>query len=80
MTPEQAFGQVLRELRRERRLSQEQLADRSRISRPHLSRLETGRNSPSLSMVFQLAEALRVAPAELVGKAEQKLAYLREEA
>lgn len=74
MTPEQAFGQVLRELRSERRLSQEQLAERSRISRPHLSRLESGRNSPSLSMVFQLAKALCVAPADVVGRAQQKVA------
>lgn len=68
MTPEQAFGQVLRELRRERQLSQEQLAEASRCSRPHLSRLETGRNSPSLSMLFQLAEALAVEPDDLVGR------------
>lgn len=73
LTPEQAFGQVLRELRTERDLSQEEFADRCRVSRPHVSRLETGKNSPSLSMLFQLADALGVAPEELVRRVGRKL-------
>lgn len=74
MTPEQAFGQVVRELRTTQSLSQEALAERCRISRPHVSRLETGRNSPTLSMVFQLAEALQVTPVELLAGVQAKLA------
>lgn len=73
MTPEQAFGTVLRELRRERKLSQEMMAERGHCSRPHLSRLETGRNSPSLSMVFQLAAALELEPEELIARAKVAL-------
>lgn len=73
MTPEQAFGEVLRELRHERGLSQEQLAEASRCSRPHLSRLETGKNSPSLSMLFQLSAALNVEPGDLIDRVRGKL-------
>lgn len=69
MTPEEAFGQVLRELRRERGLSQDQLAEAGHLSRPHVSRLETGRNSPTFSMLFQLAAALGVTPEEVVSRA-----------
>jgi transcriptional regulator with XRE-family HTH domain len=46
VTPERAFGEVLRELRHARQLSQESFAEACGISRPHVSRLETGRNSP----------------------------------
>lgn len=72
MTPEAAFGEVLRELRTERRLTQEALADRSRISRPHVSRLESGRYSPSLTLLFQVAEGLSIAPEELVRRVRER--------
>jgi transcriptional regulator with XRE-family HTH domain len=74
VSPEQAFGAVLRELRQERGWSQEAFAELSRCSRPHVSRLESGRNSPSLSMLFQVAAALDVQPAELIARAQVKLA------
>jgi transcriptional regulator with XRE-family HTH domain len=73
VSPEQAFGQVLRELRRDRGLSQEAFAEVGRCSRPHISRLESGRNSPSLSMLFQLAEALQIEPATLIQRVQNKL-------
>lgn len=72
-TPEQAFGQILRRLRVERGLSQEQFAERSRCSRPHVSRLETGKNSPSLSLLFQLAAALEVEPEVMVRQVSERL-------
>ncbi len=75
MTPEQAFGEVLWELRTARSLSQEALAERCRISRPHVSRLETGKNSPTMSMLFQLAEALQVTPAEILGNVQAKMLH-----
>ncbi len=71
--PEQAFGHVLRELREERHLSQEQLSDCGCCSRPHLSRLETGRNSPTLTMVFELAAALELEPEEFIARVKAKL-------
>lgn len=74
MTPEQAFGAVLRDLRTERGWSQEEFAERCRISRPHVSRLETGRNSPTLSMLFQVADTLRVGVDDLIKLAVKRLA------
>lgn len=73
MTPEQAFGQVLRELRVEAGLSQEKLAEASDCTRPYVSYLESGRYSPSLSILFRLAAALRIAPAVLIERAEARL-------
>jgi len=53
-------GELLREWRRRRRLSQLDLACDAEISTRHLSFLETGRAAPSREMVLRLAEHLEV--------------------
>jgi len=54
------FGQLLRQWRRRRRLSQLDLAVEAEISARHLSFVETGRAQPSREMVVLLAEVLNV--------------------
>jgi transcriptional regulator with XRE-family HTH domain len=56
----QAVGNLLREWRQRRRLSQLDLALEADISTRHLSFLETGRAQPSREMVLRLAEQLDV--------------------
>lgn len=70
MEPEIAFGQVLRELRKGRDLSQEALALESGVERNYVSLLELGRNSASVKMIFRLAPALGVSVAEFMGMVE----------
>lgn len=53
-------GELLREWRRRRRLSQLELALQAGVSSRHLSFVETGRSRPSSQMVLQLAEELEV--------------------
>ncbi len=72
MEPEIAFGQVLRELRKGRDLSQEALALESGIERNYVSLLELGRNSASVKMIFKLAPALGVSVAEFMGMVETR--------
>jgi len=56
-----AFGGVLRELRHEAQLTQEDLAGRSGLSKAYISALELGRKpAPPFAVVDVLAEALRV--------------------
>jgi transcriptional regulator with XRE-family HTH domain len=55
-----SVGDVLRDWRQRRRLSQLELATDANISARHLSFLETGRSRPSRDMVLHLAEALDV--------------------
>lgn len=52
------FPGLLRHLRTGRRLSQEELAFRTRVSTRHLSCLETGKSRPSREMVLRLAGVL----------------------
>ncbi len=56
----QPVGDLLREWRQRRRLSQLDLAVEANISTRHLSFLETGRSQPSRDMVLHLAERLEV--------------------
>src|SRR5581483_1734683 len=56
----QPWGDLLREWRQRRRMSQLDLACEADISTRHLSFLETGRSQPSRDMVLHLAEHLEV--------------------
>ena len=54
------LGELLRDWRQRRRLSQLDLALEAGVSTRHLSFLETGRSKPSRDMVLRLAEELAV--------------------
>jgi transcriptional regulator with XRE-family HTH domain len=69
-TPEQAFGAVVRQLREERGLSQEQLSFACGRHRTYVSLIERGRNSPSLRTLWLLADALGVPPSEMIRRTE----------
>jgi transcriptional regulator with XRE-family HTH domain len=66
MTPRR-LSTMLRELRDDRKLTQEELAKRAKITRSHLSLLESGhRKNPSLNVLKRLADALGVPVGELL--------------
>jgi transcriptional regulator with XRE-family HTH domain len=71
VTPEQAFGRVMREFRLRRGLSQEDLGFESVYHRTYISFLERGIKSPTLSTMFRLAVALDAAPSQLVKAVER---------
>src|SRR5262249_44761375 len=54
------IGNLLREWRMRRHMSQLDLACEAEISARHLSFLETGRSQPSREMVLHLAEQLQI--------------------
>lgn len=60
MTRTKPAGEVLREWRQRRRMTQLDLALDADISAKHLSFLETGRAQPSREMVLHLAEQLEI--------------------
>jgi transcriptional regulator with XRE-family HTH domain len=65
-------GLNIQELRRAKKLSQEELADRSKIHQTYLSGLETGKRNPSLLVLERLAAALGVDPEELVRRRRRR--------
>jgi transcriptional regulator with XRE-family HTH domain len=73
MTIEAAFGAVVRGARKERGISQEQLAFDSDLDRSFISQVECGHKQPSLVTIFQLAKALDTSPATLLADTVQLL-------
>jgi transcriptional regulator with XRE-family HTH domain len=65
------FGRVLRERRLAAGLSQERLALEAEVDRTFVSLLERGGRQPTLATLWRLAEALGVAPSELVTGVEK---------
>lgn len=54
------IGECLRDLRKEKGLTQEQLAEKLNVSRRTVSRWETGSNTPDLDVLLQLADIYEV--------------------
>jgi transcriptional regulator with XRE-family HTH domain len=73
LTPEEAFAKVLREVRKERGLSQEALGFESGYHRTYIGMLERGLMNPTLRTILSLASALEVPAGELVGRVETVL-------
>lgn len=59
-TGEEFIGARIKELRKARRLSQEQLSEKVDINPKHLSRIEVGKNYPSLHTLEKIAKALNI--------------------
>jgi transcriptional regulator with XRE-family HTH domain len=59
------IGAVVKRLRKELGITQETLADRSKINRGHLSNIERNKSHPYMDTVFKLAKGLETTPEEL---------------
>ena len=63
VTQKQMRSDVIRqyvECRKSRKMTQEELAKRTGISRPNISRFESGKYNPSLEMMVHIAAALEM--------------------
>lgn len=63
-------GQAIIKMRKERNLSQEQLAFDSGISRHFMYRIENNLASPTVKTLEKLATALNAKPSEILSEAE----------
>ena len=73
MEPAVAFGVVLRRLRLEAGLTQEQLGFEADLRRTYVSILELGQQQPTLTTIVKLAQALGRSAADLVGEVEAEM-------
>lgn len=76
---QQKVGNFLRTLRREKNLTQEQLAEQLHVSGRTVSRWETGSNMPDISLLVELAEFYAVSIPEIID-GERKSESMNEEA
>ena len=70
MTIEQAFGNAVRRMRKERGMSQESLALTSKLDRTFISLIECGKKNPTLITIFQLASGLNVSTERILSEVE----------
>lgn len=54
------FGQRIAQLRNERGMTQQELADKTGLSRNHISRIETGQYNVKLDILVSVAKALKM--------------------
>jgi transcriptional regulator with XRE-family HTH domain len=73
LTIEEAFGEVIRDLRKTHKLSQEKLAEISNLDRSFISLLECGHKQPSLITIFQLAKAFNLPATKIISSVEIKI-------
>ena len=53
------IGKTLQEIRKRAKMTQSELAERVGISDKHLSKIETGKNLPSLNNFLKMAEVMK---------------------
>lgn len=65
MNKQVEFGKKVRKLREEKSWSQEFFAEVSGLHRTYISGIERGTRNPTLTVIWQIADALEVHPSEL---------------
>ena len=60
------FGQLVRKYRKERNMSQEQLALLCNMDRSYLGRIERGEVNPTLEKIYELSNALKISAYDLL--------------
>ena len=73
MLDSELVGNVIKELREKKGLSQEVVSGLADIGRTHLSAIERGERRPTLETLFRLAQALDMKPSEIVALIEEKM-------
>ncbi|VUD62391.1 hypothetical protein TDB9533_03031 [Thalassocella blandensis] len=66
MSPEEAFGFILKSARSKKGLSQEQLALNCDLDRTFISMLERGQRQPSLTSILAISTSLEIPANELI--------------
>ena len=69
------IGESLRRVRIEKDITQEELAEYSKLSRTFIGDLENNKKAPSLRTIFQLARGLGISAAEFVREIESDIDF-----
>jgi ribosome-binding protein aMBF1 (putative translation factor) len=67
------FAELLRKARNDAGLTQEELAQKVKLTREYISLLEHGKRLPTILVFMRLARALGTSPAELIEKLERRM-------
>ncbi len=70
MDIEKEFREVLKEIRKEKGISQEKLAYICGMDRTYISMIERGVSSPTLTKLIEISTALKIPLSEIILRAE----------
>ena len=68
-----AVGKAIRDLRKEKGISQDVLSGFAGIARTHLTMIENGTKQANFETLWKIALALDIRPSELVARIEQEI-------
>ncbi len=71
--PQEVFGEIIRERRTARDLSQREFTALTDLERSTIAYIELGKRQPSLATIMELARALDLLPSELMQEMERRL-------
>ncbi|MCL2070937.1 MAG: helix-turn-helix domain-containing protein [Oscillospiraceae bacterium] len=64
------IGKVIKHLRENKRLSQEVLSGLANVDRSHLSKIELGLRSPTITVLYKISDALGVNASDILKAVE----------
>ncbi|WP_369525835.1 helix-turn-helix domain-containing protein [Neptunomonas phycophila] len=67
-----SFGQRVRELRKNRGLSQEAMAALAGVDRSYMGHIERGEKNITLTKIYQISDALEIEVADLFPRSQEK--------
>lgn len=72
MDHKKVFGTVVKNIREQKYISQDELASISGLDRTFISLIENGKRSPTLTTILKLSKGLAVKPSYLIKKCEEE--------
>lgn len=73
MNADKALAKILKTLRRQRQISQEQFAVKADITRSYVSQMERGLGNPTLLILLRISRALDITFIELASLLEHEI-------
>lgn len=67
------FGLLIQNIRKSKKITQEQVSNKTGLDRTYISLIETGKRNPSLSSIIKLSKALEIGLSELFFEYEKIL-------
>lgn len=71
---QKAAGQVIRQMRIRKHMTQELLSGFAGIARSHLSMIENGTKQANVETLWRIAQALEIRPSQLIAAIEDEIA------
>jgi len=70
MIDNKIIGKIIKQIREDKKMSQEVLSGLANIDRSHLSKIELGLRSPTLNLLYKLADAMEISASDILYNAE----------